>query len=116
MRALNPKWLLQGEGAAASLPPGLDPTIMQAQGTARHSMLTLVGKAIPASQEVGVMPAQFWAAGFSFSRAELFAEVCNLGSNIMSAGVMYKVSRVCNVQQSCVLAEVEIRMLQSRTL
>lgn len=84
MHALNPKWFLQGQGAAASLPPGLDPTIMQAQGTDRDGMLRLVGKAITASQEVGVMPAQFWAAGFSFSRAELFAEVSNPGTNIMS--------------------------------
>ena len=68
---------------------------MQAQGTDRDGMLRLVGKAIPASQEVGVMPVQFWAAGFSFTRAELFAEVGNLGPNIMSD--KYHVCR-CHVQ------------------
>ena len=48
---------------------------MQPQGFDQDGMLRLTGKAIQASQEVGVMPAQFWAAGLSFSRAQLFAEV-----------------------------------------
>lgn len=67
--------VLQGEGAAASLPPTLDPTIMEAQGFDQDGMLRLVAKPVPASQEAGVLPARFWAAGFSFSHAQLFAEV-----------------------------------------
>lgn len=70
--------LVQGSGAAASLPPSLDPTIMKAQGFDEDGMLRLVGKATPASQDVGVMPAQFWAAGFSFSRAQWFTEVSGM--------------------------------------
>lgn len=48
---------------------------MHANGFDADGMLRLVGKAIPATQDIGVIPAQFWAAGFSFSRAHLFVEV-----------------------------------------
>ena len=68
-------FLVQGEGAAASLPPTLDPTMMEAQGFDHDGMLRLVGKSVPASQTLGVVPALFWAAGFSFSRAQLMLEV-----------------------------------------
>ena len=65
----------QGEGAAASLPPTLDPTIMTAQGFDQDGMLRLLGRAVPATPAPGVAPAQFWAAGVSFSRAQLLLEV-----------------------------------------
>ena len=67
--------LVQGEGAAAALPPTLDPTMMAPQGWDRDGMLRLVGKSVAASQTPGIVPAQFWAAGFSFSRANLMSEV-----------------------------------------
>ncbi len=66
---------VQGEGPAASLPPTLDPNIMLAQGFDQDGMLRLVGKSVPAGLTPGVVPAQFWAAGFSFSRAQLIMEV-----------------------------------------
>ncbi|KAL0054937.1 hypothetical protein WJX82_004792 [Trebouxia sp. C0006] len=65
----------EGEGPAASLPPTLDPNIMLAQGFDQDGMLRLVGKSVPAGLTPGVVPAQFWAAGFSFSRAQLIMEV-----------------------------------------
>ncbi|KAL0023769.1 hypothetical protein WJX77_003977 [Trebouxia sp. C0004] len=65
----------EGEGAAASLPPTLDPTMMVAEGFDQDGMLRLVGKSVPAGPTPGVVPAQFWAAGFSFSRAQLIMEV-----------------------------------------
>lgn len=66
---------MQGEGAAASLPPTLDPTTLVAQGFDQDGMLRLVGKSVPAGVTPGVVKAQFWAAGFSFSRAQLIMEV-----------------------------------------
>lgn len=48
---------------------------MEAQGFDHDGMLRLVGKSVPASQTPGVVPALFWAAGFSFSRAQLMLEV-----------------------------------------
>ncbi|KAL0031913.1 hypothetical protein WJX79_004937 [Trebouxia sp. C0005] len=65
----------EGEGAAASLPPTLDPTTLVAQGFDQDGMLRLVGKSVPAGVTPGVVKAQFWAAGFSFSRAQLIMEV-----------------------------------------
>lgn len=65
----------EGEGAAASLPPTLNPTIMVAQGFDQDGMLRLVGRSVPAGLTPGVVRAQFWAAGFSFSRAQLIMEV-----------------------------------------
>ena len=67
--------LAQGEGASASLPPTLDPTMMMAQGYNSDGMLRLVGKSVPAALSPGVVPARFWAAGFSFSRADIITEV-----------------------------------------
>lgn len=66
---------VQGEGASASLPPTLDPTAMVAQGFDEDGMLRLAGKAVLASEQPGVRPAVFWAAGLSFSRAQMHLEV-----------------------------------------
>ncbi len=48
---------------------------MVAQGFDQDGMLRLVGKSVPAGLTPGVVPAQFWAAGFSFSRAQRIMEV-----------------------------------------
>ncbi len=48
---------------------------MLAQVFDQDGMLRLVGKSVPAALTPGVMPAQFWAAGFSFSSAQLIVEV-----------------------------------------
>ena len=45
------------------------------QGLDQDGMLRLVARSVPASQSAGVVPAHFWAAGFSFSRAQLITEV-----------------------------------------
>lgn len=68
---------LQGEGPSASLPPTLDPTMMRVhpQGWDQDGMLRLMASSVPASHSPGVVPARFWAAGFSFSRAQLITEV-----------------------------------------
>ena len=74
---------LQGEGASSCLPPTLDPTVMRVhpQGWDQDGMLRLMARSVPASQSPGVLPAVFWAAGFSFSRAQLITEVtCYLWS------------------------------------
>ena len=49
--------------------------MMEAQGWDPDGMLRLVGKSVPASSALGWMPARFWAAGFSFSRAQFIHEV-----------------------------------------
>ena len=48
---------------------------MVAQRWDDDGMLRLIGKSEPASPTPGVVFAVFWAAGFSFSRAELHVEV-----------------------------------------
>ena len=48
---------------------------MVAQGFDQDGMLRLVGRSVPAGLTPGVVRAQFWAAGFSFSRAQLIMEV-----------------------------------------
>ena len=68
---------LQGEGASACLPPTLDSTMMRVhpKGWDQDGMLRLMASSVPASQSMGVVPARFWAAGFSFAKAQLITEV-----------------------------------------
>ena len=48
---------------------------MVAQGLDQDGMLRLVGKTLPATHSPSVVAAKFWAAGFSFSRAQFIHEV-----------------------------------------
>ena len=67
--------IVQGEGAQATLPQNPPVTVLCATHFDSDGMLRTKGRALR-SPPATPLPALFWAAGFSFSRAHLMLEVC----------------------------------------
>ncbi len=66
--------LLQGEGPTAALPPDPLPTVLCASHFGEtDGLLRIVGRKLR-EPLTALVPALFWAAGFSFSRAQLIQE------------------------------------------
>ncbi|KAK9916189.1 hypothetical protein WJX75_009844 [Coccomyxa subellipsoidea] len=64
----------EGSGLQASVPADDRPVLLRASQFGQDGMLRLVGSRL-AERAAGPMPSLFWAAGFSFSRAQLIQEV-----------------------------------------
>jgi hypothetical protein len=67
--------LLQGEGADAVLPPDPLPAIICAAGWGKEDGLLRTCARKLRERLPAPVPALFWAAGLSFSRAQLLLEV-----------------------------------------
>lgn len=65
----------QGAGAAARAPEDDRPTLLCAAKFAADGFLRLRGRRLTA-RAAAPLPSLFWAAGLSFSRAELFLQAC----------------------------------------
>ena len=65
---------MQGEGLQATLPQDPPVTVLCATHFDADGMLRTKGRALR-SPPTAPLPALFWAAGFSFSRAQLIQEV-----------------------------------------
>ena len=65
--------LLQGAGAAGRAPQDDRPTLLCASSFGADGMLRLCGRRL-AARGAAPLPSLFWAAGLSFSRAELFLQ------------------------------------------
>lgn len=84
---LPPAFLLlapQGQGPAAVLPADPLPTVLCASGFGPEGLLRISGRKL---REVlaAPQPALFWAAGFSFSRAQVLLEV---GLGLAMSGIV----------------------------
>lgn len=66
--------LMQGSGLQASVPADDRPVLLRASHFGPDGMLRLVGSRL-AERAAGPLPSLFWAAGFSFSHAQLIQEV-----------------------------------------
>jgi len=64
---------LQGAGAAGRAPADDRPTLLCASSFGADGMLRLRGRRL-AARSAAPLPSLFWAAGLSFSRAELFLQ------------------------------------------
>ena len=64
----------QGEGEQAVLPPEPLPTVLCAGSFGEDGLLRVVGRKLRHAPPAPV-PSLFWAAGLSFSRAQLLLEV-----------------------------------------